>query len=146
MMTSGTATSLLPAATVPELQVMTACDSLCRSWDGMLTFIADSTEDLDYNSTLLFSGGIDPTHLPKIIVDGKCTLQYPHDRLQVNTVFEIIKASGKQTAYVDKHPAYDIVRGPSGTGLSTGYFPEIASIPGVSPIPYDTWQATAESI
>lgn len=101
--------------------------SNCTGTPGYNT---DSTEDLDYNSTLLFSGGIDPTHLPKIIVDGKCTLQYPHDRLQVNTVFEIIKASGKQTAYVDKHPAYDIVRGPSGTGLSTGYFPEIASIPG----------------
>ncbi|CAF9929117.1 hypothetical protein IMSHALPRED_007818 [Imshaugia aleurites] len=97
---------------------------------GLPGYDTDSTEDLDYNSTKLFSGGIDPAHLPKIIVDGECTLQYPHNRLQVNTVFEIIKASGKQTAYVDKHPAYDIVRGPSGTGLSTGYFPEIESIPG----------------
>lgn len=97
---------------------------------GSPGYNTDSTEDLDYNSTQLFSGGIDPAHLPKIIVDGKCTLQYPHNRLQVNTVFEIIKATGKQTAYVDKHPAYDLVRGPSGTGLSTGYFPEIASTPG----------------
>ncbi|CAF9938854.1 MAG: hypothetical protein ALECFALPRED_007905 [Alectoria fallacina] len=97
---------------------------------GSPGYDTDSTEDLDYNSTQLFSGGIDPAHLPKIIVDGKCTLQYPHNRLQVNTVFEIIKASGKQTAYVDKHPAYDVVRGPSGTGLTTGYFPEIESIPG----------------
>lgn len=97
---------------------------------GSPGYNTDSTEDLDYNSTQLFSGGIDPAHLPKIIVDGKCTPQYPHNRLQVNTVFEIIKATGKQTAYVDKHPAYDLVRGPSGTGLSTGYFPEIASTPG----------------
>lgn len=133
MMISGTATSLLLAATAPGLQVMTVRDSLrgCQDRHADL-FIADSTEDLDYNSTQLFSGGIDPAHLPKIIVNGKCTLQYPHNRLQVNTVFEIIKASGKQTAYVDKHPAYDIVRGPSGMGLSTGYFPEIESIPGVS--------------
>lgn len=136
MMTSGTATSLLLAATALALQVMTVCDSLYGSWDRHANlFIADSTEDLDYNSTELFSGGIDPAHLPKIIVNGTCTLQYPHNRLQVNTVFEIIKASGKQTAYVDKHPAYDVVRGPSGTGLSTGYFPEIESIPGVSSIP-----------
>lgn len=139
MMTFGTATFSLLAATVPGLQVMTVCDSLSRSWDRHAhLFIADSTEDLDYNSTLLFSGGIDPAHLPKIIVDGKCTLQYPHNRLQVNTVFEVIKATGKQTAYVDKHPAYDIVRGPSGTGLSTGYFPEIESITGVSRIPNNT--------
>ncbi|KAM0796201.1 type I phosphodiesterase/nucleotide pyrophosphatase [Usnea florida] len=91
---------------------------------------SDSTEDLDYNSSQLFSGGINPANLPKIVKNGQCVLQYPHDRLQVNTVFEVIKAKGKQTAYVDKHPAYDLVRGPSGTGLSTGCFPEIASIPG----------------
>ena len=139
MMTFGTATSSLLAATAAGLQAMTVCDSLRGSWHRHANLLtADSTEDLDYNSTLLFSGGIDPAHLPKIIVDGKCTLQYPHNRLQVNTVFEIIKAAGKQTAYVDKHPAYDIVRGPSGTGLTTGYFPEIASIPGVSLILYDT--------
>lgn len=139
MTISGTATFLLPAATVPGLQVMTVCDSLGGSWNRHADLsIADSTEDLDYNSTLLFSGGIDPAHLPKIIVDGKCVVQYPHNRLQVNTVFEIIKATGKQTAYVDKHPAYDIVRGPSGTGLSTGYFPEIASTPGVSLTPCNT--------
>ena len=114
---------------------MPHCEYLWHRHADLL--IADSTEDLDYNSTQLFSGGIDPAHLPKIIVDGKCTLQYPHNRLQVNTVFEIIKAAGKQTAYVDKHPAYDIVRGPSGTGLTTGYFPEIASIASVSLMPYD---------
>ena len=135
-MISGIETSSLLAATAPDFQATTVSDSLGRSSSIHVDlFIADSTEDLDYNSTELFSGGIDPAHLPKIIVDGKCTLQYPHNRLQVNTVFEIIKASGKQTAYVDKHPAYDIVRGPSGTGLSTGYFPEIESIPGVSPFP-----------
>lgn len=133
MMTFGTATSSLLVATVPGLQATTVCNLLRRSLDRHAKLaIADSTEDLDYNSTELFSGGIDPSHLPKIIIDGKCTLQYPNNRLQVNTVFEIIKAAGKQTAYVDKHPAYDIVRGPSGTGLTTGYFPEINAIPGVS--------------
>lgn len=123
-------------ATVPGLQAITVRGSPRGSRKSHADLsTADSTEDLDYNSTQLFSGGIDPAHLPKIIVDGKCTLQYPHNRLQVNTVFEIIKATGKQTAYVDKHPAYDLVRGPSGTGLSTGYFPEIASTPGVSAMP-----------
>lgn len=90
----------------------------------------DSTEDLDYNKTLLFSGGINPANLPLWIQNGKCVPQYPHSRLRVNTVFEVIKSKGFQTAYTDKHPAYDIVRGPSGQGLSTGYFPEIESIPG----------------
>lgn len=63
------------------------------------------------------------------MVNGKCTNLYPHQRVRVNTVFEIVQAAGHQTAYTDKHPAYDIVRGPSGKGLSVGYFPEIASIP-----------------
>lgn len=31
---------------------------------------------------------------------------YPHDTLRVNTVFEVVKSKGLQTAYTDKHPAY----------------------------------------
>jgi hypothetical protein len=86
-------------------------------------------ESIDYDDTLLFSGGIDPAHLPRTIVNGKCTAVYPHSRLRVNTIWEIVHQSGRETAYADKHPAYDIVRGPSGEGLTTSYFPEIAAIP-----------------
>jgi hypothetical protein len=85
-------------------------------------------ESIDYNSTALFSGGIDPANLPEALVNGKCTAIYPHSRLRVNTVFEVVHSKGKETAYTDKHPAYDIVRGPSGQGLSEGYFPEIAAV------------------
>ena len=46
----------------------------------------------------------------------------------MNTIWEVVEASGKQTAYTDKHPAYDLVRGPSGKGLTVGYFPEIQSV------------------
>ncbi|MCJ1270324.1 hypothetical protein MMC22_010220 [Lobaria immixta] len=84
-------------------------------------------ENLDYDPTKLFSGGINETNLPLALLHGKCTPVYPHQRLRVNTVFEVIKNKGKETAYCDKHPAYDLVRGPSGKGLSEGYFPEIAS-------------------
>lgn len=84
-------------------------------------------ENLDYDPTKLFSGGINVTNLPLALIRGKCTPVYPHQRLRVNTVFEVVKAKGKETAYCDKHPAYDVVRGPSGQGLSEGYFPEIAS-------------------
>jgi Type I phosphodiesterase / nucleotide pyrophosphatase len=59
------------------------------------------------------------------MIGGKCTWTYPHQRLRVNTIYEVVHAAGKQTAYTDKHPAYDMVRGPSGKGLSVGYFPEI---------------------
>jgi hypothetical protein len=63
------------------------------------------------------------------MVKGKCTPVFPHARLRVNTIFEVVHAKGLETAYTDKHPAYDIARGPSGNGLSTGYFPEIAAVP-----------------
>lgn len=86
-------------------------------------------ESKDYNSSLLFSGGIDPANLPCKIVNGECTAIYPHARIRVNTVYEVVVAQGLQTAYTDKHPSYDIVRGPSGTGLTSGYFPEIAAVP-----------------
>lgn len=78
---------------------------------------------------MLFSGGIDPANLLMAVVNGVCTAMYPHMRVRVNTVFEVVRAAGLQTAYADKHPAYDIVRGPSGKGLSEGYFPEQAATP-----------------
>lgn len=85
-------------------------------------------ESKNYNSTEPFSSGVDPDNLPQAIIGGKCTNVYPHQRLRVNTIGEIVHAAGKQTAYTDKHPAYDIVRGQSGKGLSVGYFPEIAAL------------------
>lgn len=65
--------------------------------------------------------------------------------MRVNTIFEVVEASGKQTAYTDKHPAYDIVRGPSGKGLTVGYFPEIASVANTvnATIAYDTLHVNA---
>src|SRR5262249_14829497 len=61
-------------------------------------------------------------------VNGKCSSIYPHNRILVNTVFEVAREAGLQTAYVDKHPAYEIMNGPSGKGLSAGYFPEINGV------------------
>ena len=49
-------------------------------------------------------------------------------RLRVNTAFEVAVAAGLETGYTDKHPAYALVRGPSNTGLTTEYFPEIAAV------------------
>jgi hypothetical protein len=73
---------------------------------------------------LVFFGSING---PKAIVNGKCTEMHPHMRLRVDTVLEVVRAAGLQTAYADKHPAYDLVRGLGGTGLSEGRFPEQAA-------------------
>ena len=84
-------------------------------------------ESIDINSAALDAGGgIDPATLPR---DGSkgCTPVYPHQFLRVNTVFEVARAAGLRTAWSDKHPAYDILNGPSGKGVDELFTPEIAS-------------------
>lgn len=98
-------------------------------------FVVIYDETKDYDSTKLWSspnptvvgGNINPQNLPQAMVDNKCIDLYPHQRLRVNTIFEVAQKHG-QTAYTDKHPSYDLVRGPSGKGLDVGYFPEIQSV------------------
>ncbi len=45
----------------------------------------------------------------------------------MNTVFEVAKAHGLRTAWSDKHPAYEILNGPSGTGPDDLFAEEINS-------------------
>lgn len=88
-------------------------------------------ENLDKNLKLINGGGdssvgsIDPAQLPRDPVTLKPI--YPHDYLPVNTIFEVVKVHGGHTAWSDKHPAYDIVNGPSGHGVDDLYTPEINS-------------------
>jgi hypothetical protein len=86
-------------------------------------------ESIDYDSTKLFSGGINTAYLPHEKDDkGHCRVVYPHDFVKVNTVFEVVKTAGGYTAWSDKHPAYDILNGPSGKGVDDLYTPEQASL------------------
>lgn len=74
---------------------------------------------------------IDPTKLPRHIdAHGNCVVLYPHSALRTNTIFEVIKNSGGRTAWADKHPAYDLVNGPSGHGVNDLYTPEITNVGG----------------
>ncbi|NYG08645.1 hypothetical protein BJ986_003132 [Phycicoccus badiiscoriae] len=66
---------------------------------------------------------LDPAALP--IARKTCTPVYPHNDLRVNTVFEVARAHGLRTAWSDKHPAYEILNGPSGTGVQDLFTPEI---------------------
>ena len=87
-------------------------------------------ESIDFDSTKLFSGGINPAFLPQQRhADGSCTKVFPHDFLKVNTIFGVAHHAGLQTAWSDKHPAYDIVNGPFvGTpNVDDLYAPEINS-------------------
>jgi hypothetical protein len=130
--------ALLPAGT-------TAC---AGKTPGVLV---DYTEDLDRNMTSIDAGQglpglpdgvlamtgtpqdlIDPALLP---VDPRtCKPVYPHQYLKVNTVFEVARQAGLRTAWSDKHPAYELLDGPSGTGVQDLFTPEINSqAPGAAP-------------
>ncbi len=75
---------------------------------------------------------IDPTTLPNHLDEnGKCVRLFPHAAMKSNTVFEVIKANGGHTAWADKHPAYDLVNGPSGKGVDDLYTPEITNVGGL---------------
>ncbi|GIM48067.1 phosphodiesterase [Collibacillus ludicampi] len=84
----------------------------------------DESIDNDF-SKLDGGGGMNPDALPRDPVTKKPV--YPHNYLRVNTIFEVIKAAGKRTAWADKHLAYDLVNGPSGKGVDDLYTPEIAA-------------------
>ena len=74
---------------------------------------------------------IDPDKLQRRLVNGACKPILPHEYLRTNTIFEIIKAAGGHTAWSDKHPAYEILTGPSGKGIDDLFAPEINSqLPG----------------
>jgi hypothetical protein len=47
--------------------------------------------------------------------------------MRVNTIFDVAKRHGLRTAWSDKHPAYDILQGPSGDGIDDLFTPEINS-------------------
>ena len=63
-------------------------------------------------------------------VRGRCVPLHPHNAIRSNTFFEAVRAAGGVTAWADKHPAYDLVNGPSGKGVDDLYTPEITNAPG----------------
>jgi hypothetical protein len=69
---------------------------------------------------------LDPATLP--VDPTTCKAIYPHQYIRVNTVFEVARAHGLRTAWSDKHPAYEILNGPSGSGIQDLFTPEINSV------------------
>ena len=95
------------------------------------TIVFDETIDV-YNAQGVSLNIIDPTKLPRgLDRHGNCVPVYPHDAIRANTIFEVAKAAGGHTAWADKHPAYDLVNGPSGKGVDDLYTPEITNAPGL---------------
>jgi hypothetical protein len=68
---------------------------------------------------------INPAQLP--VDPVTCKPIYPSQYLQVNTIFEVAHQHQLLTAWSDKHPAYQILSGPSGKGVDDFFTPEINS-------------------
>ena len=68
---------------------------------------------------------INPANLP--VDPTTCTPIYPNQYIQVNTIFNVARDHGLRTAWSDKHPAYMMLSGPSGTGVQDYFTPEINS-------------------
>ena len=80
---------------------------------------------------LSYTTVLDPNLFPRDPASG-CTRVFPHQFPRVNNIFELVKANGGRTAWSDKHPAYEFLNGPSGTGIDDLYTPEIqTSVGGV---------------
>jgi predicted AlkP superfamily pyrophosphatase or phosphodiesterase len=94
------------------------------------TVVFDESIDL-HDSANVSKDVIDPSKLPRRLNEhGDCIPVYPHEFVKTNTVFEVVRAAGGQTAWADKHPAYDLVNGPSGRGVADLYTPEITNVGG----------------
>jgi hypothetical protein len=89
---------------------------------------------IDNNPNALDAGGINPEKLP-LNPAKNCSPVYPHDYVRVNNIFEVIKQAGGRTAWSDKHPAYDLLNGPSGKGVDDLFTPEIRSTTKARSIP-----------
>jgi Type I phosphodiesterase / nucleotide pyrophosphatase len=68
---------------------------------------------------------LNPAALP--VDPATCQPIYPNSYLKVNTIFEVARQHHLRTAWSDKHPAYLVVSGPSGTGVQDFFTPEINS-------------------
>lgn len=123
--------SLLPAGTTncagakpgTEVALTEAADKDQTALDAGqgLTGLPGSILDMTGDPASL----LNPAALP--VDPTTCKPVYPHQYLRVNTVFEVARQAGLRTAWSDKHPAYEILNGPSGTGVQDLFTPEINS-------------------
>ena len=101
----------------------------CQGQPGNMQ-VFDESIDL-YNAQQVSQNVIDLNALPRFFNgNGQCAPFFPHNAMQSNTIFEVVKANGGRTAWADKHPAYDITNGPSGKGVDDLYTPELTNFNG----------------
>jgi hypothetical protein len=68
---------------------------------------------------------INPANL--VVDPATCKPIYPNQYIKVNTIFNVAGDHGLRTAWSDKHPAYEMLNGPSGPAVQDYFTPEINS-------------------
>lgn len=105
-------------------------NTTCQGQPGNMQVYDESVDQYTGNPPVSLNR-INPDALPRYInEDGKCVPKFPHTAIRSNTIFEVVKASHGVTAWADKHPAYDLVNGPSGKGVDDLYTPELTNFGG----------------
>jgi len=99
--------------------------SNCAGVPGTEVVYAENIDRTAADGTTPLFTSIDPAKLPMGRVNGACVPIYPHSFLKVNTIFNVAHNAHLHTAWSDKHPAYEIVNGPSGDGVDDLFTPEI---------------------
>jgi len=99
--------------------------TLCPSVTGTQVGL-DEQVDTDLTQ-INGGGGINTDYLPRD-ESKNCSPVYPHSFIRTNTIFEVVQQNGGYTAWTDKHPSYEWTNGPSGTGVSDFFGPEINSV------------------
>ena len=107
---------------------LTNFEELDYSYDFSTALVADVTGGGQLGHVLT---QLNPANMQRRLAGRRCEPIYPHQHLRTNTIFEVIKSAGGLTAWSDKHPAYEILNGPSGKGIDDLFAPEINSqVPG----------------
>jgi hypothetical protein len=113
-----------PGCVGPAGTELTNFEELDKSFNFSTALVADFTGGGTLGQV---NTQLDPDNMQRKLVDGNCVPVFPHEYIRDNTVFEIIKAAGRRTVWSDKHPAYEVLAGPSGKGLDEIFAPEINS-------------------
>ena len=97
--------------------------STCSGAAGTEALYDSSLDRLDGNGKIPLDTTLDPATFPR---DAGCAPVQPSDFVATNTIFSVLHAAGRRTAWIDKHPAYQIVAG-RGTPSAVDdlYTPEI---------------------
>ncbi|HWZ44955.1 MAG TPA: alkaline phosphatase family protein [Candidatus Saccharimonadales bacterium] len=94
---------------------------------GTIGTAIDYSEGADFDLTRLDGGGgVNPAFLPRDPANG-CKPVFPHQYLRVNTIFNVAREAGLYSAWIDKHPVYEWVNGPSNRGVNDFFGPEVNS-------------------